>query len=110
MLLLPSRSESLGVAYLEAWHFKKPVIALDLPVLKNVITHGVNGLLCKPDPKLLSQSVLKLVNRKNLRHRLGNNGRDTVEKHYSWSRCVQDHQLLYKAVLNGNMQKKQINI
>jgi len=44
---MPSRSESFGLVYLEAWLHKKPVIGCNIDAVKNLIDHNKNGLLVK---------------------------------------------------------------
>nr|MDO8118600.1 glycosyltransferase family 4 protein [Candidatus Sigynarchaeota archaeon] len=40
---MPSRSEAYGIAYLEAWASKKPVIASDIPAMQELFQDGVEG-------------------------------------------------------------------
>src|ERR671939_15570 len=42
---MPSLHETFGIGYLEAWLHGKPVLGGDIPPLREVITHGVDGLL-----------------------------------------------------------------
>ena len=42
---VPSRMESLGVVFIEAAYCGKPVVALDLPVLRDLIIQGETGFL-----------------------------------------------------------------
>ena len=46
---LPSKGESFGIVYFEAWNYGKPVVALDFPVLRETIGSSGGGLLAAPD-------------------------------------------------------------
>jgi glycosyltransferase involved in cell wall biosynthesis len=45
IFVLPSKSESFGLVYIEAWLHRKPVIGCNLPSVEEVIEHKKNGLL-----------------------------------------------------------------
>lgn len=71
---LPSKSESFGISYLEAWLNKKPVIGCDIDAIKDVIDDGINGILVEfgnTDELFLTFEKLK---DSKLRDRLGESG------------------------------------
>ncbi|WP_323751036.1 glycosyltransferase family 4 protein [Marinobacter sp.] len=104
LLCVPSIRESLGVVYLEAWHYHKPVVALDIPVLRSVIADGQDGVLCKTDGSDLALKVSHLLDNAAERNRLGAAGRQTLDKQYSWSSIVQKHQEIYSFALKHKEQ------
>jgi glycosyltransferase involved in cell wall biosynthesis len=53
MSLPPSTSESFGIAYLEAWLCRKPVIGARIGSTAYVIEDGVDGLLVKPEAPMI---------------------------------------------------------
>lgn len=70
---LPSHADSFGFAYLDAWRYKKPVIAADTPVMREVI--GKGGLLVdRNNPEGFSLTLKKLIENRELRERLGQTG------------------------------------
>ncbi len=99
LLCLPSQGESLGVPYLEAWHFGKPVVALDLPVLREVITHRKNGLLAQPKGESVAAAVNALIKNPKRRQEMGAAGREEVLANYSWSKLASHLQMIYEKVL-----------
>ncbi|MBU2955902.1 glycosyltransferase family 4 protein [Marinobacter sp. F3R08] len=99
LLCVPSDKESLGVVYLEAWHYRKPVVALDIPVLQSVISHGVDGLLCRSDSTDLARAVIRLLAEPAYRQHLGEAGHNKLERDYSWPSIVQKHQEIYAFAL-----------
>ena len=95
LLCVPSCRESLGVVYLEAWHYQKPVIGLDIPVLRSVINHETDGLLCSTDGKDLAGAVSNLLSDTAYRNRLGEAGKRKLEHEYSWASIVKKHHQIY---------------
>ena len=63
IMLLPSKSESFGLAALEAMACGTPVVASAIGGLPEVIDDGVDGLLLSPeDTSGMAESVLALLN------------------------------------------------
>jgi glycosyltransferase involved in cell wall biosynthesis len=93
VLCVPSTEESLGAIYLEAWSFKKPVIAADIPAMHSVITHEEDGLIIPQDAKALSHALIRLLADDPLRSRMGEAGYRKVRAQYDWD--VVTHRLLH---------------
>lgn len=87
VLCVPSAEESLGVTYLEAWSFEKPVVAADIPVLRTVIEHGVDGLLTPQEGKSIADALLRLLSQAELRREMGREGARKVKAEYDW-KCL----------------------
>lgn len=89
VLVHPSRVESLGLVYLEAWANAKPVIGADTPVSHEVIDAGVDGLLVPfGDPAALAGAIQQLLNNPQLRHDMGLNGQKKVQTRFSSSAAL----------------------
>ncbi len=84
VLCVPSTEESLGVTYLEAWSFEKPVVAADIPVLRTIIDHGVDGLLTPQEDKSIADALLRLLSQSELRREMGRRGARKVAAEYDW--------------------------
>jgi len=84
LLCVPSRRESFGGAYIEAMACATPVVALDRPVSRCVIDHGVNGLLVENSTEGLVAALRKLLNDPTLAQEMGNAGQRKVSEHYAW--------------------------
>jgi len=50
LLFMPSRSEAMPMAAVEALFFNLPVVASNVGGLPEIISNGENGYLCSPDP------------------------------------------------------------
>ncbi|MDO6563774.1 glycosyltransferase family 4 protein [Amphritea sp. 1_MG-2023] len=100
MLCVPSTQESLGVTYIEAWHYSKPVIGADIEVLRSVIADQHDGLLTTPDSASLTDALLTLLTNPTLCQRLGDNGRQKLDQHYDWRKIATRMAAIYADVLN----------
>jgi glycosyltransferase involved in cell wall biosynthesis len=63
----------------------KPVIASDFAVMKEVVRHNHNGLLCSPEaPEQWAMQLRNLCEDAGLRERLGAEARETTTRLLSW--------------------------
>ena len=82
---MPSRTDSFGIVYLEAWANAKPVVAAAAGGVPEVVTHGETGLLVEfGDVPALADSIARLVDDSGLARRLGESGRALVQSGYTW--------------------------
>lgn len=100
MVVLPSFSEGLGRILLEAMACGRPVIVSAIDAVKELITNGWNGLLVKPgDEQSLAEQIETLLNEPELARKLGANGRQLVQDHYSEAAFVKGYRALIEAAL-----------
>jgi phosphatidylinositol alpha-mannosyltransferase len=82
-------NESQGIILLEAMASGRAVVASNIGGFAEVITHGVEGLLVRPqDGEALGQALLELVNDPDRRDAMGAMSRERAQ-HYSWDRVSQ---------------------
>lgn len=84
-----SRSESFGVAVVEAMSCGVPVVVSDAGGLPEVVQAGVSGLVVpagRHEP--LAQALLQLMQDAALRRRLARAGHERAQQEYAWPRCV----------------------
>lgn len=80
MLCVPSSAESFGLIYFEAWRHAKPVIALDIPPLREIIGGCGGGVLVRePDARLVADAIIQLVKDPDTRIQMGNAGADLTK-------------------------------
>jgi len=95
-LVLPSVYESQGIVLLEANLKGIPVIASDLPSIRESITHGENGLLCPiSHPEEFVKAMIFLQENRHLAKQMGRNGQKKVKENYSWSKIADQTIALY---------------
>ena len=103
VVLLPSRSEGLSQALLEAMARGKPVIASAATGNLEVVTDGVDGLLVDPlAPGAWGQAIEELLSNPGARARLGSRARHTARVTYSLDRTVRRTAELYQSILTGS--------
>ena len=86
MVLYPSRAESFGIVFLEAWTFGVPVVGCRAGAIPDVVEDGVTGLLMSPgDPVELANCISRLINDPAEAKRLGAEGRRRVRKAHTWN-------------------------
>ncbi|MEL7038542.1 MAG: glycosyltransferase family 4 protein, partial [Cyanobacteria bacterium J06592_8] len=84
LFVAPSRYESFGLIYVEAMSYGKPVIGCKTGGIPEVIEEKITGLLAQPsDPKDLAEKILNLAGDADLRHQMGQQGRQRVERLFS---------------------------
>jgi glycosyltransferase involved in cell wall biosynthesis len=105
VFVLPSldRSESFGIAQLEAMACGKPVVSSDLPTgVRFVNQHGVTGLLCPPgDAAALADALNRLLGDPALLARFGEAARRRVTEQFTVERMVARTLDVYESVRSG---------
>jgi glycosyltransferase involved in cell wall biosynthesis len=83
VLALPSRTDSFGRVFLEAWYYGKPVIGANAGGIPGVIHHEQNGLVVPfGQPKALAESLARLLSDPELSARLGAKGKAELPVKY----------------------------
>ena len=90
ILCVPSEGESFGMVYYEAWAYKKPVVALDLPVLRETISSHGGGLLCDAEPQSIANALIQLLSNPELAYKLGNMGHSVARLH-DWPKAFESY-------------------
>lgn len=76
IFVLPSKGESFGLAYLEAWLHSKPVIGCNLAPIYELIESGKNGILTEfGNLKQLEKSIIELLENPDICNKLGSEGK-----------------------------------
>lgn len=89
VLAYPSRFESFGLAYLEAWAAAKPVVGCRIPAIEEIIEDGRTGrLIPAGDSSSLASVLNDLLGSTDLRRELGEAGRRQVSESGGWAATV----------------------
>jgi glycosyltransferase involved in cell wall biosynthesis len=95
VLVLPSKAEGFGLVLIEAMAAGVPVVATDVPGIRNVVKHEVNGLLVPyANPRELALAIDRMIRDKPLRQRLIENARRDVRERFSWDAIFQKYRAL----------------
>lgn len=89
IFVMPSRVESFGMVYLEAWAAGKPVIGADIGSSRSVIADEEDGYLVRfGDADALAKRIIFLLENPRVRHEMGGRGKEKVLKRYTWDYIV----------------------
>jgi hypothetical protein len=91
VVLVPSRYESFGLVAIEAMSAGKPVVALAVGGLAEVVTHGVDGLLVPEGPAAATEiaaALREISGDAGLRARLAAGARESFLAHYTVAAMV----------------------
>ena len=98
---MPSRTDAFGIAFLEAWAARKPVIGANIGATSEVIRNNIDGFLVEYDnPKDIAEKVVSILRSKKLRKKLGNAGQLKVKENYSWDNIAKKTHGVYKNLIN----------
>jgi glycosyltransferase involved in cell wall biosynthesis len=101
LFVLPSLSEGLSVALLEAMSAGVPVIASNVGGNPEIIANEETGYLVPPqEPDALAASIIKLMGNQESAKVLGERGRKWVAREYTTERMLQRYQDLYECCLS----------
>ena len=100
LFLLPSETESFGLAALEALSCEVPVIATAVGGIPEVVQHGVHGYL-HPVGAVdeMAKSAIELLTNDALLHQFGKEGRRWAIEQFSQDRIVAQYREIYQRVL-----------
>jgi glycosyltransferase involved in cell wall biosynthesis len=96
---MPSEHETFGHTYLEAWSAGLPVIAGDIPPLREVVREGVDGLHAANDPRAIADAILTLLREPDRARRMGAAGRERLEREFSWPAVARRTEAVYLAAI-----------
>jgi len=101
LLIVPSRwREAFGLVALEAALRERPVVASGVGGLAEAIEDGVTGILvANEDSRALAEGVVSLLRRPSEADALGRRARERALRRFSWARCVDAYEALYREVL-----------
>jgi phosphatidylinositol alpha-mannosyltransferase len=91
--------ESFGLVLLEAMAAGLPIVASNIDAFAAVVTHGVEGLLVRPeDPQALADAIIELLRDPARREAMAARGRERAQ-FYSWERVSQQVLSYYERLI-----------
>jgi glycosyltransferase involved in cell wall biosynthesis len=102
VLVLPSLSEALGLALLEAGALGVPVVATAVGGIPEVVEDGVTGILVPPgQPAAVADAVTRLLSDPAAARAMGEAARERVEREFTLERMVAGHLAVYESLLGS---------
>lgn len=98
VLVLPSREEGFGLVLLEAMVLGTPVVATNVGGIPEIAEDGLSGILVEKDnPKQLAIAIDRVLQERELRDTLIENGREKAKK-FTWEKMAHEIDRLYDGV------------
>lgn len=102
LFLLPSETESFGLAALEAMACGAPVIASRVGGLPEVVDHGVSGYLYPPGSvELMAEAGIALLSDERHHAEIVEAGRRVAVERFSAASVVPRYEAIYERIVNG---------
>jgi glycosyltransferase involved in cell wall biosynthesis len=99
LFAFPSRHEGFGIPVLEAMAQETPVLASDIPAMREVAA-GAAVLRSPDDPSAWVAALDNLLHDDAERTRMGESGRRRAQG-YSWMRCAEQTRAVYREALGA---------
>jgi len=96
LFALSTAGETMSMAVMEAMASRLPVVASNVPGVRELLHDGHTGTLVPPaDPGRLAEALVDLVRNPARRHALGSAARQFAEKRFSLQRCWRQYRELF---------------
>ena len=89
ILVLPSTIESFGMVILEAWAHTVPVLTLDLPMFREIVTDGVDGFLVPSDANAIANRIIEGAKHRDRLRTMGMAGYHKLVQEFDWMTVTQ---------------------
>ena len=108
----PSRSEGMGISFVEALSAGLPIIGTKIGGITDIIEDGKTGLFARvDDPRDLADKIIRLFSDKTLVQRIVVEGQRMVRDRFSWDTIALAYQKVFDAALkNENVENRAFNI
>lgn len=101
LLLLPGTREGWGIVAMEAAAYGVPVVAYDIPGLRDAVLDGVTGKVVRADPDALGSAAVSLLQDPNRWRQLSRAARRRVQE-FTWDRAAQQLLTVLSGPTRGN--------
>ncbi len=95
----PSRSEGMGISFVEALAAGLPIIGTRVGGIADIIQEGKTGLFAKvDDPQDLAKKIIRILREPKLFNLIAEEGRKMVEDKFSWDGIAASYERLFQNV------------
>ncbi len=99
IIVHPAEMEGLGISLIQAAASGVPIIASRAGGMPEIVHDGINGLLTEPGNRTeLQRALEQLIPDPALRKKMGENGRQLVEKNFSIDKMVKGNLKIYESL------------
>jgi len=101
VVVLPSytRRDAFGLVLLEAMAAGKPIVASDIPGIREVM-EGAGILVSPRDPQKLAKAILEILSGNQSLEKMRRHAQKNIQQ-YSWEHIVERYDRLYTKLLSG---------
>jgi glycosyltransferase involved in cell wall biosynthesis len=97
IFVLPSRQDASPIVLLEAMAAERPIISTNVGGIPEILKHGRNALLVRPEQDKLAAAMEALGGNEDLRKVFSRNNRSDVQA-FSWDKISKAYVKLYKLI------------
>ncbi len=102
LFVFPSLYEAMPIAPLEAMACQLPIVATDISPHREIIDHGVQGILVPPqNPEALAQAMIELLKDPERCKRMGEAGRRRIAERFDIRVTVKQWEQLYEKLVSA---------
>jgi glycosyltransferase involved in cell wall biosynthesis len=99
-MVMASKDEPFGLAYIEAMACELPVIGLSSGGVPEIIQNDINGFLAPPDNHVeLAKRINWIINDRKRGSKFGIEGRKMVRQKFSLNRMTEETMKVYESVV-----------
>jgi glycosyltransferase involved in cell wall biosynthesis len=102
LYVTPTRYEGFGLTLLEAMAAGCPIVTSDIPVVNEIVRHGVNGWLTRyDDPAALAAGIIHLLGEPELRASLVRAGERVLQERFDEAVLIERIETAYRQAIAG---------
>jgi glycosyltransferase involved in cell wall biosynthesis/polysaccharide pyruvyl transferase WcaK-like protein/O-antigen/teichoic acid export membrane protein len=105
VVVVPSRFETFGIVAAEALATGTPVLAFDIPCLREVIPSGCGRLVAPFNVEAFARGLLELYRENDWRIRASSQGRQFARA-YDWDTLAVKQEKIYRGVATGDLESE----
>jgi glycosyltransferase involved in cell wall biosynthesis len=99
VVAVPSRFDVFPLVPLEAMMAERPVVASDLPALREAIDHGTTGLLVPATSEAFAQALAQLLMDASRRREIGRRAGIVARERFGVELMVRQYNALYECIV-----------